>query len=300
MILNFGEELAETVVDVKPLRTLLGAEEKDQLVLTGSSQEAINQLLFSLYLEEARESGKNQFILSRFDETAKTLQELGSVIKMMGPDLESLITPRTALISMPFADSLTGAINPVEEVAELCKEQEILFHLDVTTALGLMPLPQVADFITFQGLLPGTGGLLMRQTRVPFMALQPPSANLQVLLVKAAQEALEGLDYMALEVVRLRNHFERRLQEEIKGVEILMKDSFRLPSFSAVRFSGVHSDALLYRLANEGIYARGEGTTVSFSFPREVALEDLERTISVLKPSVAFLQKLSEGVFYEV
>ena len=269
MILDFGKESFDDV-DLKPLRDLLGAASSDKLLLTSSSQEAINQLFFSFYLDEVRNTGKNQFLVSKKNETTKALEELGVVVKTLKEDLESQITPRTALVSMELADSVTGLIHPVDSVVEICRRHKIALHVDVGSALGLMPVPLDVDFITFEGLQPGTGGLVMRRPLTPFMALQRPHASALVLLVKAAEEALESQDYMALEVTRLRNLFETRLKEAFSDLKVLEKSSSRLPTKSAVVFPGVHSDALLYRLAHEGFYAKGEEEIVSFTLPKEV------------------------------
>lgn len=46
------------------------------------------------------------------------------------------ITKDTILICMMYVNNETGVIQPVEEVSNIAKENEILFHCDAVQALG--------------------------------------------------------------------------------------------------------------------------------------------------------------------
>ena len=72
----------------------------------------------------------------------------------LGPDLMVLTT----------ASNVTGALTPVEEVAELCRRQGLPLCLDASQSAGHHPLPVAGDYLCFsghKGLLgpPGTGGV---------------------------------------------------------------------------------------------------------------------------------------------
>ena len=107
------------------------------------------------------------------------LEQLGCVGKMIPAtaagyvnveDLADSITPRTALVSLSWANGLTGVIQPLAGIAALCKQRGILLHVDATHILGklLYDLEEVgADFISFNGdqihAPKGTGGLYIKQ-----------------------------------------------------------------------------------------------------------------------------------------
>lgn len=58
-------------------------------------------------------------------------------------DLEALrtaLTPGTALVSIMSANNETGTLQPVAEIAALCREARVLFHSDMVQSFGKQPL----------------------------------------------------------------------------------------------------------------------------------------------------------------
>mgnify|MGYP005629988393 CR=1 FL=1 len=125
----------------------------DTLVVTSSAAEAINHVTFVTYLNVTRPSGKNHFITSNVDEapvimSMERLFPLGCSCKMVKVDdfctitpesLEETISPRTALLSVSWANALTGVIQPIEELGAICKDRGIIFHVDASQVLGKLP-----------------------------------------------------------------------------------------------------------------------------------------------------------------
>ena len=61
-------------------------------------------------------------------------------------DVISAITKETVLVSLMLANNETGALQPVREVAEYCRQHDILFHTDAAQAVGKVSIsiePQV-------------------------------------------------------------------------------------------------------------------------------------------------------------
>ena len=86
--------------------------------------------------------------------------------------LETLINPRTALLSVPYVDPRTGVIQPVEALAALCRERQIPLHLEGDQALGQIALSLSdidVDYFTFSGepihAISGCGGLFAKAGR---------------------------------------------------------------------------------------------------------------------------------------
>ena len=55
-------------------------------------------------------------------------------------DLKKSIRPETKLISLMWANNEIGSLNPVDEILQLARENQIYFHSDATQALGKTPL----------------------------------------------------------------------------------------------------------------------------------------------------------------
>src|SRR5690554_6746668 len=54
--------------------------------------------------------------------------------------LQEAISPETVLISIMTANPEIGTIQPVEEMAQIAKEKEVIFHTDATAAAGFISL----------------------------------------------------------------------------------------------------------------------------------------------------------------
>lgn len=256
------------------LYALVEAKRADHFIFTSSGAEGVNHTVFSAYLDITRKMGKNHFICSVLDEAPaimamSRLSEMGCVHEMVPANdkgiitaeaVAEMITPRTALVSISWSTALTGVIQPVAEIAQVCRERGILFHVEATHVLGkgyYTLESSGADILTFDG-LPGTGGLFIREG----MEMSPlilggseqaymRAGNLYLpALIEAgkwAKECLRFRDHFCIEIARLRNRF-----EELVG-EGLFSDQNRLPHISAQLFPGAASDALCYLLQRRGV-----------------------------------------------
>lgn len=59
-------------------------------------------------------------------------------------DLEDAITDKTILVTIMTANNEIGTIEPICEIAKICKEHKVIFHTDAVQAIGHMPI-NVAD-----------------------------------------------------------------------------------------------------------------------------------------------------------
>lgn len=136
----------------------------DQIIITSGATEANNHLLKSLY--EMNPQG--HVILSPFEHssiltTASYLQSKGMRLSFAPIDadghidakaLSDLIQEDTFLISIVYQESEMGILQNVDGLAKKVKEikPDVLFHSDITQALGKMPLSlEHVDFLTFSG-----------------------------------------------------------------------------------------------------------------------------------------------------
>ncbi len=328
---------------------LLGASVEDGFVFTSSGAEAINHVFTSVQRDVTQESGKNHFLTAATDEApsilaAGRLEQTGCVSKMVAVNGEGVVTvdavadaltPRTALLSLSWANGLTGVVQPVAEIAELCRDRGVLLHLDASYILGklffeledIMP-----DFVTFRGEVlhapQGCGGLYFPKKHRPtaFVVGGADQAGLRAgamnvaglaALAVAAREATASLNLMCTEVARLRDKFENRLKERVGDINVFFGDSERLPNTTALAFRGVTSDALLYALSQRGVYASFGGgsfqqlrlvlecsgvdseraqSALSFSLSRETTDNDIDEAVNIISDVVDGLRSLSESM----
>ena len=67
-------------------------------------------------------------------------------------ELEEAIRPDTAIISVMWANNETGVVHPVDEVAEIARRKNVLFHTDAVQAVGKVPLKLGERGISFLSL----------------------------------------------------------------------------------------------------------------------------------------------------
>ncbi len=144
------------------LAEILSCQPKE-LTFTSGGTESNNMALVGAALAN-RDRG-NHLIVSAVEhpsvlKSAKYLGQNGFLVNYLKPDksgmitaeqIEPLITAETILISVMFINNETGVIQPVEEIARLSNEYDVLFHCDAVQAFGKVPFSMrefEADLVT--------------------------------------------------------------------------------------------------------------------------------------------------------
>lgn len=348
---RIGQQLMPAIDEaLRGIYALLGAKESDSVIFTSSAAEAVNHVILSTYFDVTVHTGKNQFITSKIDEAPSImaigrLEQLSCLGKMAVPDRSGRITaqaiidemtPRTALVSLSWANGLTGVINPIQEIADVCQERGVLLHLDVSHALGKLvcnwsDIP--VHFLSFSGdnfhAPTGTGGLYIRGDVKcsPFIlggieqaGYRAGNFNTGALaaLGQAARDALDARDLLCTEIARLRGKLEMDIKASLSDAVPLFQDQERIPNTSVIAFPGVSNEALLYLLNRKGVYASiGGGTyqqvglileacgiertlahsAISFGLSRETTEDEIDRAVEIIVGCVKSLQHSSQKCF---
>lgn len=342
-----GNELISDIESsLKSIYKLFGAKEEDTFIFTSSGAEAINHVIWSAYLDVTRTTGKNHFVTSNIEEaptlmSISRLQQLGCMSRLVNPNKDGVVTaesiaealsPRTALVSLSWANGLTGVVQPINDVAKLCQERGVLLHVDATHGIGKLHYDlaeTAADFITFSGdqmhAPKGTGGLFVKAGRTcsPFIAggleqggkrAGPINVPGLVALGQAAVEAIESRDYMCTEIARLRDKLETGIGEIYPEATLFFKESERLPNCTAIGFPKIVNEALLFLLNRKNVFASIGGgsfqqigllleasgvtsslaqTAIGFSLSRYTNEEEIDRAVAAIGQAVGHLRKTS-------
>lgn len=189
-------------------------------------------------------------------------------------DVDSLtpwLEPRTRLVSVMLANSETGVIQPVEQIAQRCLSAGVLMHTDAVQAVGKIPvhfgqLGVSALTVTphkFHGPL-GIGGLVLRHgvSLLPRQiggfqqaGLRPgtESVPLAVGFFAALSRYLQHADTYRQQMLTLRDDLENRLLAGEPSAVIHGKNAPRLPTTVNVAFPGVDRQPLLLALDLAGV-----------------------------------------------
>lgn len=324
------------------IQEFLGAPKKSPFYLTSSAAEGFSQVLQGVCLGPISESGKNHIIQAAIDDPlilnrierweplgVKVIEApLNSDGQVTCDTLNRVLSPRTALLTLPWANGLTGVMHPIWEIANLCEEKGILFHVDASAILGkyyfsFSDIP--IDFLTFDGsLIHGptcNGGLLIREPDT----LSFPSKdfegreNLPVLagLATACEEAEAHFDHLCLETARLRNKLEAQIKTGFSQAEVLFQSVERLPNVSCIAFPGVFHELLAFILSEQGIAVSFGGgnfpslesmltkmgikkalseSALSFSLSRYTTEEEIDRVSAAIVETAQRCQTFSQRV----
>lgn len=307
---EMGEELYPAVdASLAKMYELMGAKETDQFCLMGSGMEAVSQILWSHYLEEIRDSGKNHLLTTSVEDASillsfNTLEKVGCLGKMLPvnaqgqlslDELESAIRPRTSLLSLSWAHGLTGVIQPLEAIAEICRKKEIHLHVDVSNVIGKLYFrfqDLNCDYLSLDGekihAPKGTGCIFSKKSISCTPNFNVPGL---IALSTALELVHDHFDHLATEIARLRN----KLEDGIEGGVVLFKEVDRLPNTCVVAFPGVHAEALLFYLNRKKVFATyGGGNSQKLSHVLQVCGISPELSNSALSFSLSYETKEEE------
>ncbi len=265
----------------------LNANDADDVVFTSCATESNNWVLKSIYLDHIVNGDKNHIITTEVEHpsilaTCRWLEEECDVKVTYLPvneqgvveahTVKSFVTEKTALVTIMWASNETGAIFPIAEIGEVCKEKGVLFHSDAVQAVGKIPVDLQAtyiDFISFSAHKfhgpKGVGGLFIRNSQ----ALSPffhggehmggrRSGTLNVPFIvgmgKAMELATTDMDAKMASISKKRD----RLEDAI----LKLSDTFvvgdrvnRTPNTILISIRGVEGESMLWDLNNEQIGA---------------------------------------------
>jgi len=283
---------------------VLGCQPKE-IVFTSGGSESINLALKGVAMA-LRAQGKNHLISSTIEHHA-VLHALDYLVEYEGftvtllpvdrngrvnpADLSTALRPETALVSVMYANNETGVVQPIADLAAICRERGVLFHTDAVQAPGQLPLDVNALGVDLLSLTahkfygPQGVGLLYLRRGTPLV----PQINggAQERRRRAGTENIAGIVGLAKALTiaesertthasRLRALSERL----IDGVLTRIPQSWlngdresRLPSIVNLGFACIETESLLLLLDQRGICASSGSACTSGSLePSHVLL----------------------------
>ena len=240
----------------------------------------------------------NHIITSKIEhhavlDSCKTLEEQGFRATYLGVEkngrinLEELvnsITDETILITIMFANNEIGTIEPIEEIAKIAKEKNIVFHTDAVQAIGNVKIDvkkMNIDMLSLSGhkfYAPKGVGALYVKNGINFKKLQDGGEQENnkragtenvaeiVGLGKAIELIYNEYDVYNEKLKNLRNHYINKVKNEIDNIKVNGDLINRLPGNANLSFKDVNGSELLFELDKYGICASA-GSACSTSNP---------------------------------
>jgi len=344
---NFGNKVGFALKKArKQIQTLLGAEHDSEIIFTSCGTESDSTAIVSALKAQPE---RKEVITTVVEHPAiltlcENLEKEGYTVHYLKVDkkgrldievYENLLSDRVAIVSVMWANNETGTLFPVEEMAELAHAAGVMFHTDAVQAVGKIPLDLKntrIDMLSLSGHklhAPKGIGVLYLRRGVRFRPLlrgghqergrragTENSASI-VGLGKAAEMAMEHIEYENTEVKAMRDRLQQGILEAVPYSFVTGDPDNRLPNTVNIAFEYVEGEAILMLLNKKGIAASSGSACASgslepshvmramdipytaahgsirFSLSRYSTMEEVERVIAEVPDIIAGLRKLS-------
>ena len=288
-----------------------------ELYFTSGATESIN--LVHLGLTENLSTDSFHIITSNIEHSASKesleyLSQKGFDVTIVNVDKSGIVDPTeiaiaindsTRLVSIIFANNEIGTINDIKSIGQLCKEKDILLHVDATQSVGKINFDlreMNIDFLSFTAhKLYGPKGIgaLYINSKNPRAKLsqrifggtqegtiKPGTLNVPAIVGfgKAIEICDEELTKDYDHTITLRKRFHKNIVSNIEGVSVNGSINERLPNNLNIYVDGVRADKLMLELrdiAFSNSSACASGSTKPSRILKAIGLTDEQALSSV-------------------
>jgi cysteine desulfurase len=342
---EYGRVAREGIEEARAqVAQLIGAL-PEEIIFTSGATEADNLAIKGIAWSY---KGKgNHIITSQIEHKAvlnscKSLEKEGYKVTYLPVDKDGLIDPydvkkaiadKTILITIMYANSEVGTLEPIADIGKIAKEKGIIFHTDAVQAVGKIPVnieELNADLLSMSGHKmygpKGIGALYLKKgvKLTPMIhggdherGLRSGTENVPAIVGfgEACQIAMKELPEEMKRLQKLRGHLVNGVMKNIKHAQLNGHAEKRIPGNANFSFHYIEGEALILSLKNFAISSGSACTSGSLSssyvlraigVPDHIAhgsiriclgrsntIEQVDLFIKQLKESVSRLRELS-------
>ena len=195
--------------------------------------------------------------------------------KVNPKDLESAIRPDTVLVSIMHANNEVGTIQPIKEISEVCRHNNVLLHTDAAQSIGKLDTDVEAlgvDLLTIAGhkiyAPKGIGALYVKDgvdiENLMYGAgqeegVRPGTENVAyiVALGKACEISASNFDKNYQHMYNMREKLLEGLLLKLKNIRVNTDLSNSLPNTLSIAFNNVDAHKLTTLISNEVYISTG-------------------------------------------
>jgi len=296
---------------------LIGAK-AENIIFTSSGAEANNLAIKGVAL--GRQKKGNHIIISAIEHhsvlnSARFLERLDFEVTFLQVDqygivdperLRSAITPETVLVSIMHANNEIGTIEPIAELASICREKGVFFHTDAVASVGNVKVDVKelnVDLLSLSGasfgapkgigalyfaknmrLMPLIHGGIQENGRRAGTENVPGIVGLGAAAEFAREEILEKTE----SVRKLRDLLIAGVRERIDKFKLTGHPVQRLPGHASFCFEAIEGESLVFLLAQAGIYANTGSACASKALKTSPVLTAIGVPPALAQGSVVF------------
>ena len=257
----------------------------DEIIFTSCGSESDNLALRGAAYAMREKTGAKWVLASRAEHPAvtKTLKNLdkyeGFLVEWLEVDEQGKVTPEivskaicndTTVVSVMYANNEIGTINPINEIAGICRANGVLFHTDAVQAAAYLPVDVQALGVDMMSLgahkfygPKGVGVLYVRKGTplIPHLtgggqefSLRAGTQNVPYIvgIAEALRLTNEEREQRAAHVRPLRDQIIGTILENIPESRLTGDMASRLPHHASFAFKNVDGNLLLTLLDAAG------------------------------------------------
>jgi len=280
---DWGDAAREAVDAARAqVARLIGAK-AEEIIFTGSGTESNNFAIKGLAL--AQQSKGKHVVVSDVEHfsvlhSARTLEKWGFELSLVPVDKYGVVDPEdvrknlrkdTVLVSIMHANGEVGTIEPIQEIAKIVRENNVVFHTDAVATAGTIPVDVKelrVDALSLAGNQfygpKGVGALWVRKG-VRIMPLldggiqeegrRAGTENVPAIigLGKAAELATANMAARVKQLTPLRDRLLNELPDRIDHIVVTGHPQKRLPGNASFCVEFIEGESMLMLLNSKGV-----------------------------------------------
>lgn len=299
------------------IKDFVGAANEKEIIFTSCGSESANTAIRGVL---AQDKTKKHIITTKIEHPCvlnvyKYLEKQGYKVDYIGVNsngeldidqLPELITNDTALVSVMWANNETGVLNPIKKISEIIKSKNpnTKFFVDGVQAAGKVPMNVVDCGIDMLGISghkfhapKGIGALYVNsKTMINPLIIgghqergkRAGTENVPYIvgIGKAAQLAMDNLEYEMTEIKRLRDKLEKGIIQNIYNARVNTGLAQRVPNTTNIGFEYIEGELILLHLSDLGICASSGSACTSGSLEPSHVLRAMNVPFTAIHGSI--------------
>jgi len=315
---DWGEPAREAMETARAqVAQLIGAN-AEEIIFTGSGTESNNFAIKGLAL--AQQSKGKHVVVSAIEHfsvlhSARTLEKWGFELTLVPVDKYGVVDPEevrkslredTVLVSVMHANGEVGTIEPIKEIAQITRENNVVFHTDAVATAGTIPVDVDelgVDALSLAGNQfygpKGVGALWVRKgVRImPFLdggvqegGRRAGTENVPAIagLGKAAELAKASMTSRTKHLTQLRDRLLTGLPGKIDHVVVTGHPQNRLPGHASFCVEFIEGESMLMLLDSQGVAVSSGSACTSRALKASHVLIAMGLSHAVAQGSILF------------
>jgi len=315
---TFGGNVAKHIDSAREsVAKLIGANDPQEIIFTSCGTESDNTAIISTLRSYPE---KRHIITTKVEHAAvlnlcKYLETVGYRVTYLNVnnegmidlnELKASIDPDTAIISIMYANNETGVVFPVDQIAEIARVRDVVFHTDGVQAAGKIPFKMTqlpVDLLALSGhklhAPKGVGALYVRKGTkfTPFLIGGHQEHNRRggtenvasiVGFGTACELAMKTFEEERTRIKGLRDKLENEILEKIPDARVNGTRENRLPNTTNIGFEFIEGEAILLMLDEKNIAASSGSACTSGSLSPSHVLQAMGIPFTFIQGSIRF------------